>query len=242
MKKYQSSFFWLENKTDYYTGRKGAFTDLLYATKMLLENELMPRWKIFTYQDNIHEMQNLVNLSKELKLDERCMELGGEFEMFNHQGSCDGENRKLYNIRLTEQGAKKLPKELIEKSLKHFNCSSTKDFLGKTEEELYEELKYDSSTYNLVSNTPVFFVNADFDVYPNLSETSPWFYLGNLKIDGLDNVMDNYINNKSTAQSIRVNVTLKDIMKKCGDPTSDRLFTKGDYIDYLLSKYCEQIN
>lgn len=242
IKKYQLSFFGLENKTDYYTGRKGAFSDLFYATKMLLENELMPRWQIFINQDNIHEIQDLVNLSKELKLDERCIELGVEFDMFTHQGSCDGESRKLYDIWLTEDCVEKLPKELIEKSLKHFNCSSTQNFLGKTEEELYEELKDDSSTHNLVSNTPIFFVNADFDIYPNLSETSPWFYLGNLKTDGLDKVMDNYINNKSTAQNIRANVPLKDIAKKCGDPTSNRLFTRGDYIDYLLNKYCEQIN
>jgi MoaA/NifB/PqqE/SkfB family radical SAM enzyme len=239
IKTYQLSFFGMEDTTDYYTGRKGAFKNLLYATELLLENGLLPRWQIFINQDNIDETSELLKLSKELKLDARCIELGGEFNMFAHQGSCDGENRKLYDIWLTDACIDKLPKELVEKSMKHSKCNTIQGFLGKTEKELYSELIEDSSTYNMVSKTPVFFVSADFDVYPNYSEASPWFKLGNLKTDGIDVIMNNYINNKSIAQNIRSTVPIKDLVKKCGNPISNKLFTKGDYIGYVLNEYCE---
>lgn len=162
----------------------------------------------FINQDNVNEMGGLLSLAKELELDKRCKMMGGEFVMSAHQGSCDGENRRLYNIRLTEDGVKKIPKELMDSSIKHFNCNNTQDFLGKTECELYKGLVVESSVSNLVSDTPVFFINADFDVYPNLSETSPWFCLGNLQTDGIDIVMDNYVNNKSIAQNIRATVLI----------------------------------
>lgn len=39
----QLTFFGLEEKTDYYVGRKGAFNELINATRILLENKIAPR-------------------------------------------------------------------------------------------------------------------------------------------------------------------------------------------------------
>ena len=41
----QLTFFGMEETTDRYIGRKGAFRELLRATEILLENGILPRWQ-----------------------------------------------------------------------------------------------------------------------------------------------------------------------------------------------------
>lgn len=55
--------------------------------------------------------------------------------------------------------------------------------LGKPEGELVEELLLDHTTENLVTDTPVFYVDRHFDVYPNYETPSESYRLGNLKTD-----------------------------------------------------------
>lgn len=239
--KCQLTLFGLEEKTDYYTGRKGAFKDLIYATEALLDNGMIPRWQIFINKDNIDDMTHLMNLVKELKLDERCQKLNNDFVMFMHQGSCDGENRKLKAIRINSDDIKHIPNDLIEKSIKHCGVNTVSDFLGEPENILYKRLINDKSTFSYVNDTPVFNIRSNFNVYPNISETSPWFCLGNLKSDGIEEVLHNYVCNKSLAQKIRSSIPLNELVNTCGNPLSDKLFTQGDYITYLLNEYCEKM-
>lgn len=226
VRKCQLTFFGLEEKTDYYVGRKGAFRELINATEILLENGIAPRWQIFVNKENIDELQAIIDLSKEMMLAEKCKNIGQEFELFVHQGSCEGENEKLYDIRITDEDKDRMPKEF------QFE-------LGETENKLYNDLIQDNSTENLVSNSPVFFVTKDFDVYPNSSQISLWWYLGNLKKDGIENVIKNYIYNTSLAQNSRLTVPICEMVKACGDPNSYRLFDRDDYIDYILNQYCK---
>lgn len=86
-----------------------------------------------------------------MKLAKRCMNIGEEFELFIHQGSCDGENEKLYDIRITSDNLFNIPKKFHHR-------------LGKTEKELYSELINETSTKNLVTNSPVFYITSEFDV------------------------------------------------------------------------------
>ncbi|EGT4138744.1 radical SAM protein [Clostridium perfringens] len=221
----QLTFFGLEEKTDYYVGRKGAFNELINATRILLENKIAPRWQIFVNKDNINEIEKLIDLSKEMNLEERCKEFGEEFELFIHQGSCDGENEKLYDIRITSDDLVNIPKEFHHR-------------LGKREKDLYGELINDSSTKNLVTDFPVFYITSQFDVYPNYTSIAPWWYLGNIKRDGVKKVLDNYINNRSLGQKSSLEVPIKEMVKVCGDQNSNRLFDRDDYIIYIINKYC----
>ena len=106
----QLSFFGLEQTTDRYVGRRGAFRELLRATEILLENGICPRWQGFLNEENRLELVELLRLSRELELSRRCEEIGGTFRFFVHEGSCDGENRKLYPIRITRDH---IPEELL---------------------------------------------------------------------------------------------------------------------------------
>lgn len=223
----QLTFFGLEEETDYYIGRKGAFKELINATEILLNNKIAPRWQMFINKDNINKIQSLIDLSKKMKLSERCEIIGEEFELFVHQGSCDGENEKLYDIRITSDDLVNIPKEFH----KH---------LGDTEERIYKKLIIDNSTVNLVSQSPIFYVTSEFDVYPNYTSILPWWKLGNIKKDGIEIVLNNYINNNCLAQHNRLTIPISKMVKECGNPKSNRLFDKEDYIMYIINQYCNR--
>lgn len=76
--------------------------------------------------------------------------------------------------------------------MKHFNKTSIDEVFGKTEQALYDELINDDSTASYVSDAPVFYIDKDFNVYPNVAPPEPSWLLGNLKTDGAKNVLENY--------------------------------------------------
>lgn len=51
-------------------------------------------------------------------------------------------------------------------------------------------------------------------------------------------MLENYLESRSVAQHTRLTVPLCDIVKAQGDKTSQRLFSRGDYIEFVLNKYC----
>ncbi len=111
--------------------------------------------------------------------------------------------------------------------------------LGETEKALYDELINDYSTCNLALENPVFYISKDFDVYPNYTQISSWWCLGNLHKDGIEKIISNYINNNSIAQKVRLTVPLSEMVRSCGNPLSLRLFEREDYIMYILNQYCK---
>ena len=115
------------------------------------------------------------------------------------------------------------------------------DVFGRPEAELYEELISDTSVRDLTEAEPVFFVDQYFNVYPNRTAPMPYWCLGNLKTDSAEKVLENYVCNRSLAQRTRLTVPLCEMVKVVGDPASQRLFTTGDYIDYVLNQYCKRI-
>lgn len=239
LKKVQLTIFGNEETTDYYIGRKGAYREILKALEILIENKISPRIQTFINKDNIDELKHVENLIKHLDLENRCRAFGGEFSFFLHQGSCDGENERLYDVRVTPDDLEKIPALLKTYTLRHFGKKNIMDVFGKTEQSLYEELVTDHSTSSYVSDSPVFFIDKDFNVCPNISSPVPHWCLGNLKTQGVKKVLENYVESNSAAQRIRLTVPLCDIVKAQGDKTSKRLFSKSDYIEFLLNKYCK---
>ena len=86
----QLTFFGGEETTDRYIGRKGAYSELLKATEILLQNGIAPRWQAFINAENKDEVAELPKLAEKLKLAERCRQIGQNFKFFVHAGSCDG--------------------------------------------------------------------------------------------------------------------------------------------------------
>lgn len=240
LQKVQLTIWGSKETTDFYIGRKGAYTEILEAIEILIKNKISPRIQTFINKSNIDELSYVENLIKRLDLEKRCRTFGGGFSFFLHQGSCDGENEKMYDVRVTPYDLEHIP-ELLEKyTLSHFNSNKIMDVFGKTEQLLYEELVQDYSTASYVSDSPVFFIDKDFNVYPNITAPAPHWCLGNLKKHGARTVLENYVESNSAAQQTRLTVPICDIVKAQGDRRSQRLFSKDDYISFLLNKYCRQ--
>lgn len=242
LKMAQLTIFGSEETTDFYTGRKGAHKEILKAIQILLENKISPRIQTFINKNNIDELPYIENLIKELDLERRCKSFGGEFSFFLHQGSCDGENEKFYDVRVTPDDLHKIPRTLERYTLEYFRKENIRDVFGRTEQSLYEELVLDNSTASYISKNPVFYIDKDFYVYPNITAPSLQWCLGNIKTDGAKTILENYTESKSGAQHTRLTVPLCDIIKLQGDRTSLRLFSKGDYIEFILNKYCREYN
>ena len=234
----QLTLFGGEQTTDFFIGRKGAYAEIQKAIDILIQNRISPRIQAFVYHGNSNELAHLETLIEQLKLEERCRAFGGKFSFFLHQGSCDGESEKLYADWVTPEDLANIPPKLAAYTLSHFNKSSLTDVFGKPEQVLYEELCEDRSTASYVADSPVFFIDKDFDVYPNISAPAPHWRLGNLKRDGAA-ILQGYSDSKSAAQHTRLTVPLGDIVKAGGDQTSRRLFSRDDYITLLLNRYCK---
>lgn len=241
LEKVQLTFFGDEETTDFYIGRKGAYKEILEAMEILIENRISPRIQTFVNKETIHGLKHIERLIRELELEKRCSSFGGEFSFFLHQGSCDGENEKLYDVRVTPEDLDEVPALLEAYTLKHFGKNSLADVFGSTETALYEELAEDPSTASYVSDSPVFLVDKDFHVYPNISTPVSHWRLGNLKTDGAEAVLENYRGSRSMAQHIRRTVPLGEIVRSQGSAESRRLFSRGDYIEFLLNRYCRQL-
>lgn len=237
----QVTLFGGEELTDYFTGRKGAYQDILKAIDVLLENGIAPRIQIFANQKTIPELPRVMELIGQLELERRCEAVGIPFVCFVHQGSCDGEAEKLYPIWVTSEDLEKIPDKLARYTLRHFNKPDLQAVFGWKEAELYQELLRDNTVKSLgETDSPVLYVDGEFNVYPNIGVPAEQWCLGNLKTDGAAEILGRLANNKSPAQHVRATVPVSGLAKACGNPDSHRLFGRGDYMDYLLNRYCRR--
>lgn len=237
----QLTLFGGEELTDYFTGRRGAYQDILKAIGVLLKNGIAPRIQAFANQKTIPELPKVVELIDKLELEKRCEDIGMPFVCFVHQGSCDGEAEKLYPIWVTSGDLDKIPDKLVQYALKHFNEPDIKTLFGREERELYSELINDGTTESLGSTAPaVLYIDGSFNVTPNIGVPASQWQLGNLKEQSPEEILSNLARDRSPAQHVRATVPLSELAKACGDPDSRRLFGRGDYIEYLLNRYCRR--
>lgn len=237
----QLTLFGGEEATDWFTGRRGAYQDILTSVDRLLEAGIAPRVQAFVNKRNLGELPAVEDFVRRLSLEERCRDVGREFRCFVHQGSCAGENRRFYPEWITPEDLERIPPYLMEKTLEHFGARTPQEVFGVTEAELCRELAEDSSVKSLGGGLTeaVLYMGADFTAYPNFGEPSlPAWGLGNLKSDGAEAILRNLTEDRSPAQSARKNVPLKELARACGDPTSQRLFGREDYVEFLLNEYC----
>lgn len=224
-KKVQLTFFGLKDMTDKYIGRIGAFEELLEATEILIDNGIIPRWQIFINEENKDEILKLISLTEELKLKERCK----DFSFFIHAGSCDGENAKLYSIRIK--------KESINPLLIPYFLEYNYNF---TESECYSRLIGSSDHFVPHHNDDIVLnIDNEFNVYFNYTNIRPIWCIGNIKSDGINTIYTRILNDDVPALNEAKKITLSQLAKKYGDKKSTRLFELDDYKMYLLNCYLE---
>jgi len=229
IKKVQLTFFGLEAMTDYYVGRKNAFKELLLATEILLANGIAPRWQAFINEDNKDEIVKLLEVINELNLHERCACFGEKFELLVHAGSCDGENAKLYPIRIQKEN---IPEQLIPYYWGYDRLLEEKECV-KLLLENHEKIVFESSD-DIVLN-----ISNNMDVYYNYTHmTKPWI-IGNILKDDAKELVRKIIEGDTYALNAVGNVSYSELVKRYGDTTSTKVFGLGDYKMYLVNRYLD---
>lgn len=225
VKKVQLTFFGLKEYTDYFVGRKGAFDELLKATDILIETGITPRWQAFINEENKADVVELLHLIDHLKFKQRCK----DFSFFVHEGSCDGENKKLYGIRIQKSH---IPDELIP-----FYLDYEERF---PESECYRRL-IDSKDHFVPHQDQdiVLNISAEFDVYFNFTALSPAWKIGNLKTDDMNELVRRIKEEGIPALREAKSIKVSELVKLYGDPRSDKVFTLEDYQIYLLNTHLE---
>ena len=222
--KVQLSFFGLKETQDRYVGRKGAFEEVMQATELLIQGGIAPRWQCFINEENKDEILKIYKIAKEIRQD-CCPNL----EFFVHEGTCDGENRKLYPIRIRKSS---IPDELKEVYLGYDSLL--------TERECIEKLKNDNSHPEfLIGNEITLNISNCYDVFYNFTHmTEPW-KIGNLKTDHMEELIQRVMTGDTNALNKAKLRTWAELAAKYGDPSSERAFSLDDYQLYLFNRYLE---
>ena len=205
-------------------GRQGAYEEVLEATERLIRSGITPRWQCFLNEENREEIVQVLQMYEEIRRT-KCPDM----EFFVHEGSCDGENRKLYPIRIRKEH---IPEELAPYYLDY----------GKllTEEDCCRRLKNDLShpafppggeiTLN-ISNT--------YDVYYNYTNMTPPWVIGNLKEDEPAELARRIVSGDTPALRRLESVTWAELVQLYGDFSSGRVFALDDYKMFLVNNWLE---
>lgn len=229
VKQVQLTFFGLEELTDRYTGRKGAFQELLQATEILLQHEIAPRWQAFLNEENKAEVPALLGLIKTLELEKRCRAFGEDFKFFVHAGSCDGENRKLYPIRIEKAH---IPEELRPYYLDYSRVLTEAQCCERLRRSTVHEIP--RSEDRIVLN-----ISNSFDVYFNFTHMTEGWRIGNLKTAPREEMIRRIVEEDIPALTLAREITLGQLAERYGDPLSEKAFFLEDYQSYLLNRYIE---
>jgi len=236
----QISFFGLEAATDYFVRRRGAFRDSLLATERLLDAGIRPRWQLFLTERILPELEGLLALAREMRLEERSQALGQEFAIFIHAPDPSGEGFHLEHLRPTGDALATIPTYLAEKTMRHFNADSLPACLGRTEGELVAELANEQAANEYYPDVLAFLVTARLDVYANIEELLPWWKLGNLETDGLDAIMRRFEYDEVPGLQLNYHVPISELARRYGRPDSRMLYGRGDLVERWMRLWGEE--
>ncbi len=236
----QISLFGLKENTDYFTGRRGSFQDSLLATERLLEVGIRPRWQVFLNKRLIPELEAFVTLIQTMDLEKRMHDFGFEFEVFLHPIAPDGEAFNIEHLRPTADVLSCIPSYLAEKTKNYQDAATLEKCLGKAEKDWIPELSQEDEPFATFPSTLAFMVTPELDVFSNLGEPMPWWKLGNLKIESIDEIMDYYENDKVPGLHVNFHVPISQLAQKYGRKDSQYIYTRDDLILRWLRMWGEE--
>lgn len=227
----QITFFGMEESTDYFVRRPGAFRDSLVATERLLNAGIVPRWQPFLTRRALPELEAFVALIHSLDLDRRVRALGHDFTVFARLPGPSGEAFEIEHLRPTVEALHAIPPYLALKTLKHFGQSSLTEVFGRAEQNLLPELLACDKPEGGWPDTLAFMVTPGLDVYSNVEEPAPWWRLGNLQTDGIAEVMRRFEHDEVPGLRIYFGTPVSELARRYGRPRSRRAYTRGDLIE-----------
>ena len=207
--------------TDKYVGRKGAYQELLEATRILLKQGITPRWQLFINMENKEEILPQIKVGEGM----------GVKEIFVHEGSCEGNNAKLYDIRIEKEA---IPEELIPYYLDYGEIRAEREWCQRLKGSKERFLPHNNEkdiTLNIAS---------DFSVYFHFTNPSHAWCLGNLKKDPMDRIVKAAVEETVPALVLSRVMPLGRLVSKYGDFESNKAFSLEDYKMFLLNRYLDE--
>jgi len=235
----QISFFGMEKTTDYFTRRPGSFRDNLVATERLLEVEIKPRWQLFLMKLIIPELDDLLRLAESMDLEKRVRDIGGEFEIFIHAPGPDGEAWNIEHLRPDVDVVSQIPTYLVEKTKAHFGTSSVEEAFGYAENDLIQRLLNDSRPYAWRPEHLAFMVTSNLDVFSNIAELTPWWRLGNLKTDGIGEIMRRFENDETEGMYAHFHIPVSALADVYGQRDSRKIYKISDLKSRLVRQWAQ---
>ena len=236
IKSAQLKVFGSEKTNDYFYGRKGAHKDLIKGTDILLKNGIIPRWQVYYNKMGIDELEEVMDITKELNIWKRVRKLGEKFNIHGCTFDSDGAGFNNHKYRIEKSDKPKIPNLLWKKSEEHYG----EDYSLKTEGELTKKILNDGE-YNLLPDNHWlwFFVTSDWNIYPNFMGPAPWWKLGNLKKDKWKTILDNYKKNNNLGLKALTEITAKSLAEKYGNVKGVKLYNnESELVEYWFGKYC----
>jgi hypothetical protein len=236
----QISFFGGEETTDYFTRRRGSFQDSLLATERLLEVGIRPRWQLFLNKRLLPELEAFVRLIQTAELEKRVRALGHEFEVFLHPIAPDGEAFHIEHLRPTVDILSAIPGYLAEKTQEYLGASTLEECLGKAEKDWIAELAKEGESFAALPPALAFMVTPELDVFSNVGEPMPWWRLGNLQAESVDEIMHCYENDQAPGLHVNFHIPVSQLAQKYGRKNSQSMYTRDDLILRWLRMWGEE--
>jgi hypothetical protein len=229
----QISLFGLEETTDWFCRRRGAFRDSLLATERLIQAGIRPRWQLFLTERLVPEFAAFVALIDELDLERRVAALTPErapFQVFVHGVCPDGSGFEIEHLRPTVDVLDAIPHYLAEKTRAYKNEASLEDCLGRAEADWLPELLSQNTALAEMPPMLAFMITPKLDVYSNLGEPTPAWRLGNLPADGLDAILGRFERDEAPGLQTMFHLPVSKLAATYGRPDSRLLYNREDLI------------
>jgi len=232
----QLTFFGMEEATDAFVQRRGAFADNLTATERLLGAGMIPRWQILLTKAGLPDLDALVRLAAELRLRERVAELGGDFDIFCNLPSPCGDAWGLEGLRIETPDLARIPQDLLDASRRHFGGQ-----LGwQAEGGLVERVLDGRPIPALVPQETWFLVNSSYDVFPNYGEITPAWRLGNLLRHRLGAVLETFETDATPGLWASFHVPDGELAERFGRRDGTRLYDPVDLKSRWVHLHAEE--
>jgi hypothetical protein len=237
----QISFFGMRGTTNWFCRRKGAFDDALTATERLLDAGMKPRWQVFLTTKLLPELDHLLALVDQHRLQQRLRELGGEFKILTHPPGPDYEARRISTFRPTAEVAD-LPAAILAPTRRHLK----RDVLWQPEETLYSQiLKGDDDTEMTEAGLPDvlwFFVGSNWDVFPDVGTLEPWYNLGNLQRSSFESIIRRFEEDSVLGLHVQFHASPVTLAERYGDPKGQKVYSsKEDLLSLYRGRHCEKV-
>jgi hypothetical protein len=235
----QVTLFGMEETTDWFYRRRGAFRDVVEATRRLLDAGIVPRWQLFQTTRILPELGALLSLADELDLAKLSAALGREFVVFMHDAAPMGEALEIEELRLRKRDLESIPQELIASTARHMRLTDS----YHTEAEWIARIREADEGPVGIHPPPVLWLQVDsrWDVYSNVWSLEPWWRLGNMAVDAPEAIVGRYLSDAPAGCQALLRESVRSLAANYGDPAGDRIFmSKDDLVGLYLERHLRQ--